>query len=162
MQPDIEWFRNARYGLFIHYGLYSLLERGEWVLNREAIPFPQYARLAEQFTAKKFDADELLWRAKQWGMRYAILTCKHHDGFCLYDSKLTDFTTTKTACKRDLVGEFVAACRKHGLRIALYHSLNDWTHEPNSIDALERGGECYQAFIDFSRICPCAKSMNAW
>jgi len=150
MQPDIEWFRNARYGLFIHYGLYSLLERGEWVLNREAIPFPQYARLAEQFTAKKFDADELLWRAKQWGMRYAILTCKHHDGFCLYDSKLTDFTTTKTACKRDLVGEFVAACRKHGLRIALYHSLNDWTHEPNSVDALERGGECYQAFIDFA------------
>lgn len=148
--PDLEWFVNARYGLFIHYGLYSLLGRGEWVMNRERIPVAEYARLAERFKADKLDFDGLLGRArKRWGMRYAILTTKHHDGFCLYDSKLTRFTAPNSAARRDLVAEFVDACRKHGLRIALYHSLNDWSTSPNAVDALERGTECYQRFIDF-------------
>ncbi|MFA7159544.1 MAG: alpha-L-fucosidase [Kiritimatiellia bacterium] len=150
MQPDTKWFLKARYGLFIQYGLYSLLERGEWVLNREHIPLPEYKRLAGRFTAEELDFDELLGRARRdWGMRYAVMTCKHHDGFCLYDSALTDFTAPKTRCGRDLVREFVEAARKHGLRIALYHSLNDWTHSPSAVDALERPGECYRPFIEF-------------
>ena len=150
MAADMTWFREARYGLFIHYGLYSLLERGEWVLNRERIPIVEYRKLADRFTAEKLDFEWLLGRAKRrWGMNYAILTCKHHDGFCLYDSSHTDFNSKKTRCGRDLVAEFVAACRKHGLRIALYHSLNDWTTSPDAVDALERPAECHQPFIDF-------------
>ena len=150
MQQRIEWFREARYGLFIHYGVYALPGRGEWVLNRERIPMDEYKRLADRFTAGALDFDALMERAKRvWGMKYAVLTCKHHDGFCLYDSDLTDFTAPKTRCGRDLVREFVEACRKHGLRIALYHTLNEWTTSPNAVDALERPDECYQPFIDF-------------
>lgn len=150
MSDNKRWFAEARYGLFIHYGLYSLLGRGEWVLSREQIPIDEYKKLAGQFTAEKFDADDLVGRAKKdWGMKYACLTTKHHDGFCLYDSQQTDFTAPKTACGRDLVKEFVAACRKHGMRISLYHSLNDWTTSPSAVDALERPLECHQKFIDF-------------
>jgi len=149
-KPDLQWFLEARYGLFIHYGLYSLLGRGEWVMNKERIPVDEYRKLAGRFTAEKFDADDLIGRAKRWGMRYAVLTTKHHDGFCLYDSKLTDFTAPKSAARRDLVAEFVAACRKHGLRVCLYHSLNDWSVSPNAVDALERPAECYQRFIGFA------------
>jgi len=151
MSTSRNWFEDARYGLFIHYGLYSLLERGEWVMNKEQIPVAEYARLADRFTAEQFDADDLLGRAaKDWGMRYAVLTTKHHEGFCLYDSKLTDFTAPKNACGRDLVAEFVTACRKHGLRIGLYHSLNDWSASPNAVDALERPDECYRPFIEYA------------
>jgi alpha-L-fucosidase len=149
MTPDTQWFRDARYGLIIHYGLYSLLGRGEWVMNREQIPAVEYARLADRFTAEAFDADALLRRARDWGMRYAVLTTKHHDGFCLYDSHLTGFTSVHSAAKRDLVAEFVGACRKYGLRVGLYHTLNDLSANPNAVDALERPAECYQRFIDF-------------
>ena len=82
-------------------------------------------------------------------MRYACLTTKHHGGFCLYDSDLTDFTAPKTAAGRDLVAEFVDACRKHGLRISLYHTLNDWMTRPNATDALEHAAEHYQPFLDY-------------
>jgi alpha-L-fucosidase len=150
MAPDLAWFTKARYGLFIQYGLYALLERGEWVLNREHIPVGDYKILAQKFTARKLNFDRLLGNARRrWGMRYAVMTCKHHDGFCLYDSALTDFTAPKTCCGRDLVREFVDACRKHGLRIALYHSLNDWVHSPSAVDALENHEKCYQPFIDY-------------
>ncbi len=150
MKPDIRWFTDARYGLFIHYGLYSLLGRGEWVMNRERIPRDEYMQLANRFTADKFDADAIIGRAaKDWGMKYAVLTCKHHEGFCLYDSQLTDFTAPKTACGRDLVREFVDACRKHGMRIALYHTLNDWTTIPNAVEALEDPGDAYDRFMAY-------------
>ncbi|MFW5982724.1 MAG: alpha-L-fucosidase [Candidatus Brocadiia bacterium] len=149
MPETTSWFQNARYGLFIHYGLYSLLGRGEWVMNKEQIPPGEYAKLAEEFTAGNFDVDRLLHRASEWGMRYAVLTCKHHDGFCLYDSELTDFTAPQTSCGRDLVAEFVNACRRHGLKVGLYHSLNDWSARPNAGDALDNPDECYQPFIDY-------------
>ncbi len=150
MSDNDRWFIDARYGLFIHYGLYSMLGRGEWVLNREHLDIADYKRLADSFRAENLDFDKLLGRARNnWGMNYAVLTCKHHEGFCLYDSKLTGFTSVKTACGRDLVGEFVDACRKHGLRIGLYHTLNDWTASPNAVDALENPEQCHQRFIDF-------------
>lgn len=149
MQPAIQWFQDARFGLFIHYGLYSLIGRGEWVMNREAIPKEEYAKWANRFTAENFNADHIVRCAKKWGMRYIVFTCKHHDGFCLYDSKLTDFTSVKAAARRDLVAEVVAACRKYGLKIGLYHSLNDWSASPDAVDALERPSECYQKIIDF-------------
>ena len=150
MPPDTQWFRDARYGLFIHYGLYSILGHGEWAMNREQIKPDDYARLAGRFTAENFDVDALIRRARDWGMRYAVLTTKHHDGFCLYDSRLTDFTSVHSPAKRDLVAEFVAACRKHGLRIGLYHSLNNWSSKPDAVDALEHPAECHQRFIDFT------------
>jgi alpha-L-fucosidase len=148
MSETGSWFRDAQYGLFIHYGLYSLLEHGEWVMNREQIPPAEYALLAERFAAERFDADDLIRRAKDWGMHYAVLTTMHHDGFCLYDSALTKFTSVHSAARRDLVAEFVEACRKHGLKIGLYHSLNNWSASPSAVDALERPAECYQRFID--------------
>jgi alpha-L-fucosidase len=149
MAPDLKWFLEARYGLFIHYGLYSSLGRGEWVLQREHLPLDEYKKMAAKFNPDKFDADWLLKKAKQdWGMKYAVLTTKHHEGFCLYDSRLTDFTAPKK-CGRDLVAEFVAACRKHNLRIGLYHSLNDWTCSPNATDALNDPAKNHQKFIDY-------------
>lgn len=147
MPRDASWFRDARYGLFIHYGLYSLLGRGEWVANREQMPMSEYSRLAQRFTAESFDADALIRRARDWGMRYAVMVTKHQDGFCLYDSSVTDFNTVKTAAKRDLVAEFVAACRKHGMRIGIYHSLDDWSLVPDAVDALERPAECHDKFV---------------
>lgn len=149
MQADMTCFLGARYGLFIHYGLYSILGRGEWVINREGIPVDEYAKLADRFSAENFNADDIIRRARDWGMRYAVLTTKHHEGFCLYDSKLTTFTAPKSAAKRDLVAEFVEACRKYDMRIGLYHSLNDWSTVPNAVDALERPDECRKEFIDY-------------
>ncbi|MBU1734146.1 MAG: alpha-L-fucosidase [Verrucomicrobia bacterium] len=147
------WFAQARYGMFIHYGLYSLLERGEWVLNREEIPLAEYKQLANRFTAIKFDADFICDLAVRGGMRYIVLTTMHHDGFRLYDTKLTDFCTTRTAAGRDLVGELVKAARKRKLRIGLYHSLNNWHDKPDAVDALESKA-AYATFIKntFARI----------
>jgi len=146
-------FSDWRYGLFIHYGLYSLLGRGEWVWNREKIPAEEYASLTKRFTAEKFDADTLCDLAVRAGMRYVVLTTMHHEGFRLYGSALSDFNTVKTAARRDLVAELVAAARKRGLKIGLYHSLNNWHDEPDSVTALEDKG-AYKTFIDatFARI----------
>jgi alpha-L-fucosidase len=149
MSETRSWFRDARYGLFMHYGPFVFIGHDADVMNREQIPPAEYARLADRFTAERFDADDLMRRAKEWGMHYAVLTLKVHDGFCLYDSKLTKFTSVHSAARRDLAAEYVAACRKHGIKIGFYHSLNDWFTSPDSVDALERPAECYQPFIDF-------------
>jgi len=140
------WFAEARYGLFIHYGLYSLLESGEWVWNREAIPCEEYTALAERFTAEKFDANAICDLAMRAGMRYVVLTTMHHEGFRLYDTELSDFSTVKTASKRDLVAELVTAARARGLRIGLYHSLNNWHDQPDAVAALEDKAS-YDVFI---------------
>ncbi|MCF7855153.1 MAG: alpha-L-fucosidase [Candidatus Pacebacteria bacterium] len=148
-EQNLRDFVRARYGLFIHYGLYSLLGRGEWCLNKEQIDIDEYRQLADRFTAETYDADEICRFAKAAGMRYVCLTTMHHDGFMLYDSDLTDFCAAKTACGRDLVAETVEAARKHGLRIHLYHSLNHWTCQPDAVAALENKQD-YEAFIDFT------------
>ena len=148
-----EWFVDARYGMFIHYGLYSMLGRGEWVLNREEIPLDEYRRLAGLFTAKKFDADAICDLAVKAGMRYIVITTMHLDGFRLYDTKLTDYCAPKTAAKRDLVAEIVKAARKRKLRIGLYHSLTNWNDQPDAVAALEDKA-AYEKFMDntFERI----------
>jgi len=148
-EENLQDFVSARYGLFIHYGLYSLLGRGEWCLNKELIDVKEYKKLTNSFTAENFDADKICRLAKTAGMNYICLTTMHHEGFMLYDSDLSDFCTTKTACGRDLVAETVAAARKHGLRVHLYHSLNHWTCNPSSADAVETQ-EAYEKFIDFT------------
>jgi len=132
-----EWFRAARYGLFLHYGLYSLLKRHEWVQLREKIPVAEYAKLKAQFTAAKFDAGYIADLAVAAGMRYINLTTRHHDSFCLFETKQTDFHSMNSPAKRDLVGELAAACRQRGLGFCLYYSHGrDWRHPhaPNNGD----------------------------
>ena len=148
-EENLQSFVNARYGLFIHYGLYSLLGRGEWSLNKEKIAMDEYKRLADDFSAENFDADKICSLAKTAGMRYICLTTMHHDGFMLYDSDVNDFCSAKTACRRDLVAETVKAARKHGLRVHLYHSLNNWTCSPDAVAALENKRD-YEKFIKYT------------
>ena len=147
MTTSTDWFTQARYGLFIHYGLYSLLERGEWVWNREEIPLEKYKQLSARFTAKDFDADRLCRMAVDAGMRYVVLTTMHHEGFRLYPTELSDFHIGNSgAAGRDLAAEIIAAARKHGLKVGLYHSLNNWYDQPDSVAALE-DPVAYEKFI---------------
>lgn len=141
----LDWFVKARFGLFVHYGLYSMLGHGEWAMNRERIAPEEYRQLANDFRPDKFDADEICDLALEAGMKYVNLTTMHHDGFRLYDTALTDFNSMQ-ACGRDLVQEFVDAARKRDLKIALYHSLNNWMDQPDAVAALETA-EAYEKFI---------------
>lgn len=123
---SIRWFTDARFGMFIHWGLYALLGRGEWARYTEAIPPDEYHALAQKFQPRHFDAAIWARLAKVAGMKYMVLTAKHHDGFCLFDSEYTDFTSVKTAARRDFVAEYVEACRAEGLGVGLYFSVKDW------------------------------------
>jgi len=125
-EERLAWFHQARYGMFIHWGLYSLLGRGEWVMFQERIRPEDYAKLADQFTPRHFDADAWAGLAAEAGMKYMILTTRHHDGFCMYDSQVSGFTSVKSAARRDFVAEYVAACRRAGLKVGLYYSVLDW------------------------------------
>lgn len=149
---DRTWFERARFGLFVHYGLYSLLERGEWVMNREILSRSELDALAARFDPRAFDAGRLCDLAVESGMRYLVLTTMHHEGFRLYESELSDFNS-KRACGRDLVAECVAAARARGLRIALYHSLNNWYDQPDAVAALEKP-DAYETFVaaTFARV----------
>ncbi len=138
-------FVGFRFGMFIHYGLYSKLERGEWAMNREKISSENLKRIAKDFSPDRFDADELCQLAQKAGMRYIVLTSMHHDGFRLYRSELSDFTAP-SVCGRDLCAELIASARQHGLAVGLYHSLNNWCERPDAVDALE-SKEAYEAFI---------------
>jgi alpha-L-fucosidase len=130
-----DWFRGARFGLFIHFGLYSLAARHEWVQSYEELSEAEYRRYFDHFDPDRFDAAALARTARAAGMRYAVLTTKHHDGFCLWESALTDFTSAR-ACGRDLVAEFVTAARAEGLRVGFYHSLLDWHHPDFLVDGV--------------------------
>jgi len=124
-----EWFKSAAFGLFMHYGLYSLLGRGEWVMLKEKIPVAEYAKLKDQFTAAQFDADAITDLAVAAEMKYVNITSRHHDSFCLFRTEATDFNSVESPAKRDLVAELVEACHKKGLGIFLYYSYAaDWRH----------------------------------
>ncbi len=123
-----EWFDQARFGMFIHWGLYSILGRGEWVRYIERTPSSEYEKLALKFNAENYRPEELVSLAQGAGMKYMVLTTRHHEGFSLFDSEVSDFTAPKTAAKRDLVAEYVEACRKKGMRIGFYYSLLDWRY----------------------------------
>lgn len=126
IRPNVTWFKDAKFGMFIHWGLYSVLGRGEWAMHDERIPVNEYTQLANFFKPKKDCIREWVETAKSTGMRYVVFTTKHHDGFALFDSSVSDYTSVKTAAKRDFVQEFVDACRESGLRIGFYYSLMDW------------------------------------
>ncbi|HQK22551.1 MAG TPA: alpha-L-fucosidase [Candidatus Latescibacteria bacterium] len=120
------WFMQARFGMFIHWGVYAIPGRGEWVMYREHIPAEEYAKLADQFNPKHYKPRDWVALAQDAGMRYMVLTARHHDGFCLWDTKTTDFSAPRTAAKRDLLAEYVDACHSMGMRMGFYYSLADW------------------------------------
>jgi len=138
----LKWFAGARFGLSMHYGLYSLLGRGEWVMYDEKIPVAEYARLQQEFTAAKFDADFVTDLALEAQARYLNLTARHHDGFCLFDTKTSQFSSAESPARRDLVGELAAACQQKGLGLFLSYSYAaNWRHPyvyPRSMGAISR------------------------
>lgn len=127
-EEDLAWWRDAKIGLFIHWGLYSLLGRGEWVMHKEKIPAEEYAKLADRFSGSKFDSDRWAEVAQNAGAKYMVMVARHHDGFALWDSpgSYGGFTSVNSAAKRDFVKEYVESCRKAGLRVGIYYSLMDW------------------------------------
>ncbi|MDD5603373.1 MAG: alpha-L-fucosidase [Eubacteriales bacterium] len=132
IREELRWFYEARFGMFVHFGLYAMIGRGEWVMYHENIPRSEYVKLADSFDPSRFNADEWVKLAEDAGARYITVTAKHHDGFCLFDSALTDFKITNTPFGRDLIGELIAACQRRDMRIILYYSQPDWNH-PNYV-----------------------------
>lgn len=125
----LDWFRDAKFGLLIHYGLYSLTGRGEWAQFDDLIPIAEYAKLADRFTAENFDANAIAALAEEAGMKYITLVCKHCDSFCLWDTAETEFNSINSPAKRDLVAEMAEACRKHELGFfPFYEHGFDWRH----------------------------------
>ena len=116
-EKRMEWYRDARFGMFIHWGLYSIPARGEWIRSTEEMTIEEYQKYFEEFDARDFKPREWARMAKQAGMKYMVLTAKHHDGFCLFDSKYTEYKATKTKAGRDLVKEYVEAVRAEGLKL---------------------------------------------
>lgn len=132
----MDWWREARFGMFIHWGLYAVpggewgkgTDHGEWILTTAQIPVKEYEKFADQFNPVKFDANAWVKMAKDAGMKYIVITTKHHDGFALYDSKISDYDVMATPFKRDIMKELAEACKKEGLKMCWYHSIMDWHH----------------------------------
>ena len=143
---DTSWFVRDRFGLFIHWGIYALPARHEWVWNREQIPPEQYEKYFRHFDPDLYDPTLWASAAAGAGMKYFVITTKHHDGFCLWDSKLTDWKAPNTPAKRDLLRPMVEAFRAANMKVGLYHSLIDWHHPEFLIDGLHpmRGREDWQ------------------
>ena len=133
---DTAWFTHDRFGMFIHWGLYSMPARHEWVKHRECITEEKYDQYFKYFNPDLYDPKEWARQAKAAGMKYAVLTTKHHEGFCMFDSKYTDYKCTNTPAGRDLVREYVDAFRAEGLHVGFYYSLIDWHHPDFPIDKL--------------------------
>lgn len=133
-EANIKWFKDAQFGMFIHYGLYSLLGKGEWVQVNDTIPLDEYEKLTGRFTALRFDAEAIARLAKKAGMKYITITSKHMDGFCLFNTKETSFNSVNSAAHRDLIGEMAKACEKEGLGFFLYYSYAADCHHPYFYD----------------------------
>ena len=133
---DTAWFTHDRFGMFIHWGLYSMPARHEWVKHRECITEEKYDQYFKYFNPDLYDPKGWARQAKAAGMKYAVLTTKHHEGFCMFDSKYTDYKCTNTPAGRDLVREYVDAFRAEGLHVGFYYSLIDWHHPDFPIDRL--------------------------
>ncbi|MBR2426219.1 MAG: alpha-L-fucosidase [Lentisphaeria bacterium] len=131
---DLTWFQEARFGMFIHWGIYSMPGRHEWIQHYEEIPAEKYQIYFDLFDPDMFQPVEWAKAAKKAGMKYFVITTKHHDGFCLFDSKYTDFKATNTPAGRDLLREIVDAFRAEGIRVGFYYSLIDWHHPQCVVD----------------------------
>lgn len=142
-----KWFCEVRFGMFIHWGIYSIPSQGEWAKNSKNISEETYQQYFETFNPVRYDPTRWAAIARETGMKYAVLTAKHHDGFCLFDSQLTDYKSTNTPAGRDLVKEYVEAFRAAGLKVGLYYSLLDWHHPEYTLDAIHprRNDELFKA-----------------
>lgn len=129
----MKWWREARFGMFVHFGLYSLVGRNEWLQACENIPPEEYEELADSFNPREGCCREWAALAKKAGMKYMVLTTRHHEGFCLWDSKVNPFNSVNYGPHRDIVREFVDACREYDLKIGFYSSLMDWRHPDGGI-----------------------------
>ncbi len=147
----LQWFQEARFGMFVHWGLYAQLGRHEWVMNRERIPVKEYEKLAATFKPKPRPAREWAALAKAAGMQYMVLTTKHHEGFCNWDTQMTDYNAVKCGPGRDLVREYVEACREFGLKIGFYYSLMDWHHADGARCVKDEAAR--RRFVDFTYGC---------
>jgi alpha-L-fucosidase len=132
----MQWWTDSRFGMFIHWGLYALPARHEWVKNREKMTNEQYQKYFELFNPDMYNPHEWAKMAKEAGMKYVVLTAKHHEGFCLFDSKFTDYKATNTPFGRDIIKEYVEAFRAEGLKVGFYYSLIDWHHPDYTIDRM--------------------------
>lgn len=130
------WFRHDRFGMFIHFGLYAVPGRHEWIKTVEKRYDSDYDRYMNYFNPDMFDAKEWAKKAKAAGMKYCVLTTKHHEGFCMFDTKYTDYNITNTPFKRDLVKEYADAFRAEGLKVGFYYSIIDWHHPDFPIDGI--------------------------
>ena len=147
--PHLQWWLDAKFGMFIHWGAYSELARGEWVMNRERWPIEEYEQVARAWDPERFEPREWVRMAQDAGMRYLVCTSKHHDGFCLFDSEHNDYNTVATI-GRDLMAELAEACHEAGLKLGFYYSLKDW-HHPD-YEAGGRGDETAHArFIEYTQ-----------
>jgi alpha-L-fucosidase len=155
-----QWFKDAKFGLFIHWGLYSILAGeyqgrktehiAEWIMNHLDIPVTEYEKLAAQFNPVHFDAEYIVKKAKSWGMKYIVFTSKHHDGFAMYHSKCSPYNIVDAApFKRDALKELELACRKHDMRLGLYYSqAQDW-HDPDGFMARkDNSKKNFPAYLD--------------
>jgi len=144
----LKWWREARFGMFIHFGLYSQHARHEWAMEDEAIPITEYTSLAPVFNPAPGFARVWAKLAKAAGMKYMVMTTKHHEGFCNFDTKLTDYCATKQGPKRDLVREYVEAARTEGLRVGFYYSLMDWHHPDGARCATDEAAR--KRFVEYT------------
>jgi alpha-L-fucosidase len=135
-EERMKWWKDARFGLFIHWGLYSVpagewkgdTSHAEWIRTTAQIPIHEYEKFVQQFNPVKFNAEDWVKLAKAAGMRYIVITSKHHDGFCMFNTKQTDFDIMSTPFRRDVMKELSAACKKEGIQLCFYHSIMDWHH----------------------------------
>lgn len=128
------WYKQAKFGMFIHWGLYSILGRGEWVMKRDGIPPEEYAELKQQWNPLSIAPESWCIAARNAGMKYVVFTTLHHDGFALFDTQADEFNSMNTPANRDFVAEFTEACRKYDLGVGLYYSLVDWRFLNNGKD----------------------------
>ncbi|MGI6367249.1 MAG: alpha-L-fucosidase [Anaerolineae bacterium] len=124
----MRWWNEARFGMFIHWGVYAIPARGEWVMHQEHIPHAEYAPYADQFNPQCYDPDAWVQLAREAGMRYMVLTSRHHDGYSLFDSSVSQFTAPRRAAGRDLLRPFVEACHRAQMPVGFYYSLLDWRY----------------------------------
>ena len=133
---DTSWFIHDRFGMFIHFGLYSLPARHEWIKSFEKIPEEKYQKYFEHFNPDLYDPKDWARQAREAGMKYVVLTTKHHEGFCLFDTKYTDYNVMNTPYGKDIVREYVDAFRAEGIHVGFYYSLIDWHHPDFTIDRI--------------------------
>jgi len=141
-------FQDARFGMFIHWGLYSIIGHGEWVMFHEKIPVAEYEKLVPQFNPIKFNADEWVSIAADAGQKYMVITSRHHDGFSMYDTALSEYKITHTPFKRDPLNELANACARRGdVKLGFYSSLLDWHHP--AFRFRKESGLAWSDYLDF-------------